>query len=183
MFTLLINFLKYFLLNRGKNAALCGLFVLQTFMLNAQMNEAMVKALFIYNFSKYIEWPQEKSSGSFIIGVAGDIDVFKEIEQIGKAKRVNDKPILVKKITEASEVSKCHIVFISEDHPLLKHSDDFARENGVLIVTENNSSKASYAINILLQKNKIRFEINETAARKAGLKISNELILLAAKNN
>jgi hypothetical protein len=148
------------------------------------MNEAMLKALFIYNFSKYIEWPQSKLNENFIIGVYGQTDVLKELEQISKSKQAKGLPIVVKQIDDVAQTSTCNIVFIAHNEiGTLKEIDSQNKENGVLIVTEDGGSNVKgFAINIIEQQQKVRFELNEAAARKAGLKISSELILLASKN-
>ena len=59
--------------------------------------EANLKAAFIYNFTKYIDWGNYDKGNNFVIGVAGDSPIFESLQAIARVSRVNDKMIVVKK--------------------------------------------------------------------------------------
>ena len=82
----------------------------------------------------------------------------------------------------ATSAKTCQIVFISQSKQkntaeILKALDGA----GVLTVTENMPSESGLMINFLLDDDRIRFEINNTAAEKVGLKLSSKLLMLATK--
>ena len=69
-------------------------------------DENAVKAMFIYNFSKYFDWTQIDENSDFIIAVHGNAEVTKYLEEITKTKSVHGKSIIIKTITSPSELSK-----------------------------------------------------------------------------
>ena len=71
------------------------------------------KALFIFNFTKYIEWGGEYQSGDFVIAVYGNSDVYSSLQTIGQTKKVGNQPIKVIKVNSPSEISKCNIFYIT----------------------------------------------------------------------
>ena len=73
------------------------------------------KALFMYNFTKYIEWPQAKQSGDFVIGVIGNSAIVGELETIAQKKTVGAQAIKVKQVSSAEDLTKMHIVYVTED--------------------------------------------------------------------
>ena len=140
-------------------------------------NEYQVKAMFIFNFTKYIEWPEEKSGDSFIIGVVGESEIFEPLERIAHQKKVGDKKIIVKMLS-ADDEDYCDIVIVSKSKTnKLEQIEKKYAGKGVLIISDE--SPRSAAINLVTRDNKIRFEINQSMAKSGGIKISSQLLSLA----
>src|SRR5262249_22257178 len=78
---------------------------------NAQVNYK-IHSLFVYKFTQYIEWPSK--NGDFIIGVVGNSPITSELEAIAASKKVDTRNIVVKKLSASSDLSTCHMVFVSE---------------------------------------------------------------------
>src|SRR4051812_37841451 len=76
--------------------------------------EAKLKAVFIYNFTSYIEWDTSMMKSDFIIGVVGNSAVTQSLQQISRSKSVKNKRIIVKVFTKPDEIETCHILFIPE---------------------------------------------------------------------
>src|SRR5688572_7104956 len=76
---------------------------------------AKIKAVYIYNFTKYIEWPKEYREQVFVIGILGESSLVKELEGMSSSKKVFGQDIEVKQFADLSQVSKCHILYMPSD--------------------------------------------------------------------
>jgi hypothetical protein len=160
---------------------LAAVMMLFSFRLDGDEDEPTLKALFIYNFTKHIEWPKGKISGKFTIGVLGSTPVFDRLNVILKDRKIKDLPVEIKKISSNSEVEMCDILFISRtENDRLKDINEKADCYGVLIVTEEKDmARKGACINIIEKDERMKFEINDAAIKKEGLKISSQLYELA----
>ena len=138
-------------------------------------NESNIKAMFILNFMKYIEWPS--NHGVFKIGVAGDSDLFESLSSM-TANRQESKKIKIERVTSQSMGSYQIILLAPEE---CRYIDEWTKKyqgRGVLIISDDCKSSEA-AINLLKINNKIRFEINLSSAKQGGVKISSRLADLA----
>lgn len=71
-----------------------------------------VKAVFIYNFTKYISWPQSESSGDFIVGVLGSPAMESSLNALAAKKKVGTRDIKVLNFNSFDAIQKCHILFV-----------------------------------------------------------------------
>lgn len=159
------------------------LFVSSSFQGKQIISESTIKALFIYNFTKYVEWPVEKDHEHIVIGFYGPSDVIEELKKICANKKVKDRDIEIRQANDVSEAEKCDIFFIPQnENDVFNYLNEQLLGKGVLIVTEEKGmAQKGAAINIIEQDNKIRFELNENSIKQAGLKISSQLLSLAIK--
>lgn len=146
--------------------------------------EYQVKAAFLYNFAKFVEWPTEAFSDTttpIIIGILGDDPFESDLDQIVKGKRVNGREFVIKRFKELEDLEICHILFIStSEHKNLSKITRTLKNSGVLTVSEMKEfTKMGGIINFILEENKVRFEINVDAAEREGLKLSSQLLKLA----
>lgn len=159
--------------------------MLFSFRLANNEDEPTMKALFIYNFTKHIEWPKGKINGKFVIGVLGNSPVFDKLNVIMKERKVKDYPVEIRKISSIDKIESFDILFVSKgesDH--IREIDSNADSYGVLIVTEERDmAKKGACINIIRQDERMKFEINDTEIKKEGLKISTQLYELAVVVN
>jgi hypothetical protein len=142
---------------------------------------AKIKAIYIYNFTKYIEWPKEYRETPFVIGVLGDSPLFTELEKMSSSKQVFGQPIEVKKFTNSSALQKCHILYVPKGS-----SDSFSsivsklQPYSTLLVTDTpGMAQKGSAINFVVMQNRQKFELNQANAVKYNLKVSNSLEALA----
>jgi hypothetical protein len=147
-------------------------------------DEYSIKTLFIYNFTKYIEWPSADKKNVFQIDVIGESDIIKPLEQLAGNKKVNQKPIAIKVIDVESEVSG-DIVFIpAAASKYLGSILKRCKGKNVLVITEApDLAIRGAAINFKMVNNKIRFELNPSAIRNSGLKVSSQLVELSIPVN
>jgi hypothetical protein len=149
-------------------------------------SEYQVKAAFLFNFAKFVEWPTQtlaQAGSPFIIGVIGENPFDGDLEQTVKGKSVNGHPFEVKQIKALSELKGCHILFISKsERGRLPEILNAISTSNVLTVSEmDRFLQSGGMINFVREGNKIRFEINDDAARQAGLRISSKLLNLARR--
>jgi len=151
--------------------------------------EYELKAAFLFNFAKFTDWPSEafaNTNSPIVIGVLGtnvsNPKLIAELEGTLLGKTINNRQLQVRALTEATN-SSCHMLFILASEEI-RLQGIFAALGGspVLTVGETEGfTKANGMINFVLEDNKIRFRINNDAARKANLKISSKLLSLALR--
>lgn len=148
-------------------------------------NESTIKALFIYNFTKQIEWPNENLNKSqFIICVFDDSEMAERLIEIVKGRKYFEKPFEVKNIKKLNEAIGSQLLFISQSHgKKLEKELINLPQNGLLIITEEKTMPINYAsINLVEKNSQLRFQINTQLTKKQNLKISNNLLKLAINN-
>ncbi len=142
----------------------------------------MIKSLFIYNFTKHIEWPSQKiSSPKFQISVLGSSIMNSKLTSILKDRKVIDKPIEVKEITNIEEAFNSEILFIAQGQgDKLNAMLDKCSGKAILIITEEKKmSTHGASINIYEKDSHLRFELNDVTIKREGFKVSNQLYELA----
>jgi len=146
--------------------------------------EYMIKAGFLYNFAKFVEWPKEvfkNTTAPLIIGIYGK-DLFgSSFDQTIKAKSVQGRGLLIKRFKTLDELTVCHILFINPSEK--EHFSEIMNKlmgSHVLTVSETERfAERGGIINFIKEGNNVRFEINLDTAEKNGLKISSRLLKLA----
>lgn len=140
-----------------------------------------VYSMMVFNFTKYVQWPDHTATGDFIIGVIGNNDVFKTLETWYAGKPRGAKTYVIKKFNSSSEVTDCHVLFIDKSK-----SAEFDAVNtkvqgkGTLVITDKNGLGAKgSAINFKTVDNKLKFELNQKAIEASNLKVSGALSSMA----
>ncbi len=161
-----------------------GLFSFQT---NPTMKDtdttSIVKAAYIYNFAKLIDWPSSNKKGNFIIGVYGQTNVYQELIKKYSAKRIGTQDIEIKKLSETPDVGEVHVLFIAEDNTKdLEAILNFIEFEPVLVITEAKKTlNRGSVINFLIIDNSLKFELNISEAQNRQLIIGSRLKDLAFK--
>jgi hypothetical protein len=157
---------------------LCSFTTLQQ---KEQAKEYNLKAAFIYNFTKYIEWKESAEDNEFIIGILGDSPINGPLAEIVKTETVDNKRITIKRFSKASDISFCHILFISNNTSIpLDDIIDKTNGKGTLIISEQDGyAEQGAALNFVIVNRKLKFEANVKAINAAGLTASSQLLKLA----
>lgn len=145
-------------------------------------NEYSLKASFILNFAKYVDWPESKDiqrDQKFIIGILGQDPFGPEIETL-RNKKIRDTKIEIMHFNRTGEISRCNILFISSSEiSNLKIILNDLRGKEILTVGDTEGyAGEGVMINLYRSDNRLSFEINKKAAEDAGLKISSHLLKL-----
>ena len=145
--------------------------------------EYSVKGAFLYNFAKFVSWPEEAfrdDSIHIILCVFGK-DPFAGGLASVKGKRVKDRKVVIKHCETLDDLEKCHILFISrpEEQNLSEILAKVRNWNTLTVSDMEGFAQSGGVIHFVTVEQKIRFEINLDAAERAGLKISSKLLRLA----
>ncbi len=137
--------------------------------------------VFIFSFTRYIQWPDAYNGGDFEILVLGDSPIVDELKSMAQVKKVGDRAIKVTKINNVSEIRKCNILFIpTAKSPQIAEVLAKIATQSILVVTEEQGLGAKGSnVNFVTKDGKLAFELNQGATTKQGLKVSNELSRLA----
>jgi hypothetical protein len=160
------------------------LFITFPGVLFAQTSIPRAQAMFIYNFSRLIEWPASYKTGSFVIGIFGSSSVANELNSYTAGKKVGTQTIAVQELRSIDEISKCHILFIPFSNTkqlgqIVAKVDNMS----TLIITEKNGAiDMGSAINFLIIGDKLKFEVKQTNASRYGIKVSSKLQEMAFKS-
>ena len=147
-------------------------------------SEYQVKALFLYNFVKFVDWPPDAFASAHdpvTICVVGEDPFGRDLEQALKGKTVNGRELAVRRPSKDFDVKGCQIAFVSSSEkkrfkPLLVLIDAM----GILTVGDSGGfTDAGGIINFTMESGKVRFEVNLEGADRAGLKISSKLLGVA----
>ena len=147
--------------------------------------DEMFKSLFIYNFTKNIEWPAEYQLGDFVITVLGNSPIVAELEKIAKLKKVGTQPIVIKKVNDASELGKCNLIYITPSKSSqLSGVISATEKKPIVIIGDGNGLAAEGAgLNFVKVDGKQKFEINSGALQRNGLKVNSYLSTLGIEVN
>ena len=139
------------------------------------------QSIFIYNFSKFIQWPAEYENGAFVIGVLGESPITKYLEDMASVKKVRGQKFIIKNFSSVSQITKCHMLYIpSNKSAYLKKCLDGVGNNATLIITDKpGMAENGSGINFLIVDGKPKFELNKTSTTKHNLKVSAQLTKLA----
>jgi hypothetical protein len=139
-----------------------------------------VHANIIYHFTKYIDWPESKKSGDFIIGIVGETPLYDSLTNFMADKSAGDQRIVVKMYSHSEATYACQILFISEEETsYLKNI--LLRTIGapLLIVTESEGGALKGScINFSIVFNRVKLEINKNNIESRHLNIASELLHL-----
>lgn len=163
--------------------ALSQIFPIKAHGHDSQPGEYQVKAVFILNFAKFVEWPATSfmnDSGTINLCIVGEDPFGADLDSI-RGEKVGNKIIAVEYLSATQPLNKCHIAFISrsEKNHLTKVVNAL-RGSGILSVGDTEGfAHHDVIINFYVEKNRVKFEINEDAAKSAGIRISAKLMNLA----
>jgi hypothetical protein len=158
--------------------------VTSVFPQSQQASEYQIKAAFLYNFAKFVEWPPAVSPGAndpMEICVVGEDPFGNILNQSIEGKTVGGHKLMIRQLKPAQDMKGCQVAFISSSEKNhLSSVLEGLKGAGVLTVGETEGFAAlGGVINFTMEDDKVHFEINLDAAGRAGLKISSKLLQLA----
>ena len=146
------------------------------------MNESQVKAMFVYNFLKFVEWPAEshQTGDPFVVLIIGEGPTADATEQFLTSKTIGDQKVRVLRTRWDQRVEGARAAFVIEsDGKKLHRVLDAARSAGVLTIGEGEDfTERGGVIALLVEDRKVRFDVDTSAAAVAGLRVSSKLLAL-----
>jgi hypothetical protein len=150
----------------------------------AGFSEYEIKAAWLFNFARFVEWPTNtfaNASTPLVVGVVGRDPFGWELEKTFAGRTIRGRPVVLKRNLSESEVASCHLIYVGAAErrrsrdllekvwgtPVLTvgETDDFLDQGGI--------------INFVIKEKAVRFEINVRSAQSAGLKLDANLLKVA----
>jgi hypothetical protein len=147
----------------------------------AQATDYKSYTLFIYNFMKYVEWPEQDSRGDFVICAVGDSPINKELQTLASHKKLRGRNIVFRQCDSPAEAGTSHLVFIPDSKSgKLKDLKEQTKGKPVLLVSEREgyARKGAGLSFVTLDDDELKFDINKKEIEQRQLKISSQLLNL-----
>jgi hypothetical protein len=147
------------------------------------VGEYQVKAAFLYNFAKFVDWPAGAAGNTIVIGVLGDDPFGAILDFTFEGKTVGGKEFEVRRFQRIDQLQVCQVLFVSDSEEQ-NLGRILAALRGVPVLTVSDSRNfvsAGGMIELLLEDKKIRFDINLRGVKGSRLRISAQLLQLARK--
>ncbi|MCU4156006.1 YfiR family protein [Carboxylicivirga sp. A043] len=153
--------------------------------LGAMMSEmkgqtATFKALFLYNFTKNIEWPASAVGSELVITVLGDDEISAELEKIAKVKKAGNKSIKVVTARSVKDIADTHMVFLGSAKSSLMNTLSHENEGKpvLLVADKGGLCKQGAGISFLTVGGKLRYEICPSIIESHNLKVTQKVLSL-----
>jgi hypothetical protein len=140
-----------------------------------------VHSMMVYNFTKYVQWPDHSAGGEFIIGVVGSNDIYNTLNGWYGGKPRGSKTYIIKKFNSAAEVTDCHVLYIDKSKSgEFDNVNDKVKGKGTLVITDKSGlGEKGSSINFKTVDNKLKFELNQKVIEASNLKVSGALSSMA----
>lgn len=140
-----------------------------------------VEAVFLFNFSQFVDWPPNSfrdDHAPLVIGVLGADPFGATLDEVVRDETVNGHALVVQRFRRIEDVSDCQILFVSRsEHNRLEQILSSLHGRSILTVSDlDEFARAGGMIRFVMMENKVRLRINVEAARAAGLTISSKLL-------
>ena len=149
----------------------------------AERPEHEVKAAFLYNFGKYVRWPQSVagSEGEFVIAILGADPFGAALDDIVRGKRIGNRPVAVRRVSKLSELGACEVLFISasEEARLEAILTELAKAPILTVADMPRFVERGGMIGMVVANRRVQFEVNTQAADNVGLSLGSQLMRLA----
>jgi len=150
----------------------------------AEADEYQRKGTFLLSFARFVEWPSQTQVGlkdEIRVCVLGSGEVTSILSEVLQGRRAGKRDVMVRRVNDLGGVTWCRIFFVTKSAEM--EPENVLNSLGtasILTVGETDGfAENGGMVNFIRDRNKVRFEINEGAARRAGLKISSKLLRLA----
>lgn len=162
----------------GFKVFLMGLLILSGSLASAQSPEK-VFSLFIYNFAQNLKFPDNGSTGDFVIGVLGNSTIADELNKIVSNKKLGTRKILVKEYKLGLAEYDCDLLFFYDPkNSAVPEISQRLKSTGVFIVSKDGYAKDTGGIDLFIDNGKLKFKINQKAIEAKGIKIASSLLTL-----
>lgn len=146
--------------------------------------EYRVKAVFLYNFTQFVEWPPASFQGSddpFVVGILGEDPFGEYLEEVVEGEQTNGRPLSIRRFDTEKDVSDCHVLFVNLADPDQTASilENLKGQSILTIGEQDGFLESGGMVRFISVNSKIHFQINPDASSAADLKISSKLLRVA----
>jgi hypothetical protein len=151
---------------------------------SGEPSEYEVKAAFLFNFTKFVEWPDssfDSPHAPIVIGIVGDDPFGESLVRLVAGQKAQGRAIAIIKYRHGDDLRRCQILFISASERS-RSAQILAslQETGVLTVSDiDGFAKIGGAVQLVIEENRVRFVVNLDAATQNKLRVSAKLLALA----
>lgn len=146
--------------------------------------EYKIKAVFLFNFTQFVEWPHDafnNNNDPFVIGILGKDPFGKYIDEVVQNEKVGNHPLTIMRYHNTNEINNCQVLFIESDDSNLSAVLSALNNRAILTVSDMQGfTQAGGIIGFITTDNKIKLQININAAKEAELNISSKLLSVAS---
>jgi hypothetical protein len=145
-------------------------------------SEYQVKAAFLFNFSKFLEWPPSamgQAGEPFVIGILGADPFGSSLDEIVAGEKILDHPLTVKRFAGTEELDRCHILFINMPGKTSEAINALKGKSVLTVGDDNNFTRNGGIVRFFTENEMIHLEINIEAAKAANLIVSSKLLRIA----
>jgi hypothetical protein len=152
---------------------------------NGYAQSEKFKALFMYNFTKYIEWPAAARQGDFIIAILGTSPMAKELEIIAGKQKVGSQSIQVKTFNSVDEIDNCQILYLpsAKSTSLAQVIEKLSGKSVLLVTDKEGLASQGACINYIKDGDRIKYELNRKNIEKRGMVVNSSLVTLGIAVN
>jgi len=149
-----------------------------------QIEEYQVKAAFLYNLAKFVEWPAQSfriPTSPIVICILGHDPFGRALTEMLEGKVLDGRALVVQQISDAQKAGNCHVVFVgSSEQKRFRSILQDLKASGVLTVGDTEGFAAQGGVvNLKLEGGMVRFEVNLEVGKEKNLRISSKLLSLA----
>ena len=165
-------------------ASLAGMFLYSTAGGQTEPSEYQLKAAFLFNFTKFVEWPAnsfEDSQAPIVLGIIGEDPFGDDLARMIAGQKVQGRGLVVRRERWGDDLRRCHVLFISaSEHEHSSRILGSVQSAGVLTVSDMEGfAEAGGMIEFVTQENRVHFIVNLDAATQSKLRLSAKLLALA----
>ena len=135
--------------------------------------------MFIYNFLRHVNWPNESGGEYFTIGVYGSSDTYDQLVQFTANRKVGPKLIKIRKISSAAEAATCQLIFVPASHisSIASIRNQIGNKSCLIVGEKEGSNAQGSTIEFVLKDNKLKFRIDQERAKQQNLLVMNYICL------
>jgi hypothetical protein len=154
--------------------------LLVTLKLNAADN-SNAQALYIYNFIRYVKWPDNALTKDFVIAVYGESSIYNDLVALSKNRKVGTQNISIIKISKKEEISQCQLIYFPASKKQIAKEISAGIGNQPILLVSEASISSGCTIEFIFTEDKLQFKVNEEQAKQQNLYMSQVLLKLAYK--
>ena len=151
-----------------------------TEMQSQEIEEHQLKAAFLFNFTKFINWPPADASSKLTVCVVNAKEVAGALEAVTRGKSVDARQVIIQQLSFPAALETCQLLFIGSSGKKMEEILMEAKKIPIVTVGEDEKFlRRGGMINFVLEDGKLRFQINTDAVGRSGINISSKLLSLA----
>lgn len=167
---------------KGSRLLQCFFFIFAVCISNniyAQVTEDQVIAAYLYNFGKFVDWPENRIKRHVNLCIWKDNDFRMQIKNLG-TKQIRGKPLRLRLVRSTEGIKHCHILYFPSEYNLAPEHVQEAYQHHVLLVgLKDNFTQQNGMIQIKKVGSHLKLKIGLKSAQKADLKVSSKLLKIA----